>query len=128
MRIINVCIALVWLVNGLYCKVLNYVPRHQLIVARILGDDYAGILTKMIGVSEMGMAIWVLSGIWKRLCAVAQIVLVATMNIIEFILAPDLLLFGRINILIATIFITVIFLNEFIIVSKRSSLPGRSLL
>ena len=126
MRIVNILIALVWLVNGLYCKVLNYVPRHQQIVARILGDDYAGILTRAIGVSEIGMAIWVLTGIKHRWCAIAQILLVATMNIIEFILAPDLLLFGRVNIIIAFIFIIVIFLHEFI--AERSSLRSRSIL
>jgi hypothetical protein len=124
MRIVNILIALVWLVNGLYCKVLNYVPRHQLIVARILGDDYAGILTRVIGISEIGMAIWILTGIKHRWCAIAQILLVATMNIIEFILAPDLLLFGRVNIIIAFIFIIVIFLHEFIV--ERSSLRSRS--
>lgn len=114
MRIVNVFIALVWLINGLYCKVLDYVPRHQMIVARILGDDYAGILTKTIGVSEILMAIWILTRIKHRLCAVTQMLVVATMNIIEFMLAPDLLLFGRMNMLIAAIFIIVIFLNEFI--------------
>lgn len=126
MRIVNILIALVWLVNGLYCKVLNYVPRHQLIVARILGDDYAGILTRVIGISEIGMAIWILTGIKHRWCAIAQILLVATMNIIEFTLAPDLLLFGRVNIIIAFIFIIVIFLHEFIV--ERSSLRSRSVL
>ena len=35
------------------------------------------------------------------------------MNVIEFILAPDLLLFGRLNLLLAGLFILVIFLNEF---------------
>lgn len=126
MRIVNIFIAMVWLVNGLYCKVLNYVPRHQLIVARILGDDHAGFLTRAIGISEIGMAIWILSGIKHRWCAIAQILLVATMNIIEFILAPDLLLFGRVNIIIAFIFIIVIFLHEFI--AERSSLRSRGIL
>lgn len=33
-------IALVWLVNGLFCKVLNLVPRHQEIIGEILGNDF----------------------------------------------------------------------------------------
>ena len=126
MKVVNIFIALVWLINGLYCKVLNYVPRHQLIVARILGDDYAGILTRMIGISEIGMAIWILTRIKRRLCAITQILVVATMNIIEFVLAPDLLLFGRVNIFIAFIFIIVIFLHEFI--PERSSFRSRGIL
>lgn len=126
MRVVNIFIALVWLINGLYCKVLNYVPRHELIVARILGEEYAGILTRMIGISEIGMAIWILTRIKHRLCTITQVLVIATMNIIEFKLAPDLLLFGRVNILIAFIFIIVIILHEFI--PERSSFRSRGFL
>lgn len=112
-NVINIAIALVWIINGIYCKVLNYVPRHQLIVSRILGEAHATVLTRTIGILEAGMAIWILSRIKSRWCAIAQILLVATMNIIEFIVVPDLLLFGRINIIIAAVFILVIYLNEF---------------
>lgn len=112
-NVINIAIALVWIINGIYCKVLNYVPRHQLIVARILGEDQAAVLTRTIGILEAGMAVWILSRIRPRWCAITQILLVATMNIIEFIVVPDLLLFGRINIIIAAVFILVIYLNQF---------------
>ena len=60
-------IALVWFINGLYCKVLNQVPRHQEIVGRILGDDVAPTLTVLIGISEIVMAGWVLSRYRSRL-------------------------------------------------------------
>lgn len=110
---VNIGIAIVWIVNGLFCKVLLLVPRHQQIVARILGVEHAGLLTRTIGILEIGMAVWVLSGIKSRWCAITQILLVAVMNIIEFIVVPDLLLFGRINILVAAIFIYVIYRNEF---------------
>ncbi|GAA3928255.1 hypothetical protein GO495_05965 [Chitinophaga oryziterrae] len=118
--ICNVLIALVWLVNGLFCKVLNLVPRHRQIVARILGDEYATLATRTIGVLEILMAIWILTRIQSRLCAITQIVIVAVMNILEFILVPDLLLFGRINIIIATFFILIILINEFSILKKPS--------
>lgn len=49
-------IALVWFINGFYCKILNQVPQHQEVVGRILGEDYAPILTKLIGVAEIVMA------------------------------------------------------------------------
>jgi hypothetical protein len=39
--ILNWCIAIVWLINGLFCKVLHFVPRHELIVGRIPGDGHA---------------------------------------------------------------------------------------
>ena len=69
----------------------------------------------MIGVVEIVMCIWILSRIKSRLCAVIQMPVIATMNIIEFILAPDLLLFGRMNLLFASVLIVVIFINEFVL-------------
>ena len=117
-KIVNYIIATVWIVNGLFCKVLNLVPRHQFIVARILGDEYSGLATKAIGISEMVMAIWILSPIKSRWCAVSQIVIVGAMNIIEFFVAPDLLLFGKLNSLIALVFIVVVYFNEFTVSKK----------
>jgi len=111
--------ATVWLVNGLLCKVLNLVPRHQEIVDRILNTDHARLLTLLIGLAETGMAAWILTGIRKRLNSLTQIFLIATMNTIEFVLAPDLLLWGRANAIFAFAFITLIYYNEFR-VNKKS--------
>ncbi|WP_375299391.1 DoxX-like family protein [Niastella sp. OAS944] len=79
-KLLNYCIAAIWLVNGLFCKVLNLVPRHQQIVARILGEQYATVFTKAIGFAEIGMAAWVVAALWPRLNAVTQIVIIAVMN------------------------------------------------
>lgn len=108
-------IAAVWIGNGLFCKVLGLVPRHQQIVARILGEEYSGLLTSAIGIAEIGMAVWILSGIKPRLSAVTQIIVVATMNVLEFILVPELLLWGRANAVFALIFIMVVYYNEFVL-------------
>ncbi len=43
-QIATILIAGVWVVNGLFCKVLNLTPRHESIVARILGDAHAHVL------------------------------------------------------------------------------------
>lgn len=100
--------AAVWLVNGVWCKILDGVPRHRDIVARILGEEHSLLITRMIGVGEVAMAMWILSGIrWKWSCT-AQIAGVLTMNIIEFIVVPDLLLFGRINSLVALAYISLV--------------------
>jgi uncharacterized membrane protein YphA (DoxX/SURF4 family) len=104
---------MVWLINGLFCKVLGMVPRHERIVSRILGERFAGTLTYIIGGLEILMVIWILSRFKSRWCAIVQIAVVATMNIIEFILAPDLLLFGRWNLVIALFFIFVVYVYEF---------------
>jgi hypothetical protein len=111
--ILTIGISLVWLINGLFCKVLDFVPRHELIVSRILGTEYASIFTKLIGIAEILMVVWILSGIKSRHCAIFQIVVVAAMNVLEFILVPDLLLFGRFNIVFAFLFISIIYINEF---------------
>ena len=106
-------IAFVWIANGLFCKVLNLVPRHEQIVARILGNEYSRPLTILIGIFEIAMAIWFLSGIKSRLNTYAQIGIVATMNILEFFLVPDLLLWGKFNSLFAFLFILVVYYNHF---------------
>ncbi len=114
-KISNSLIAAVWIANGLFCKVLHFVPRHEQIVQRILNVDLmtANIFTILIGLSEIGMAIWIWSGLWKRLNAITQILVVATMNILEFVLVPDLLLWGRINAFFAFIFVLFVYFNEF---------------
>jgi uncharacterized membrane protein YphA (DoxX/SURF4 family) len=106
-------IAIVWIANGLFCKVLNLVPRHQEIVSRILGNGHSRLLTIIIGLSEITMAVWILSGLWTRLNAGMQILIIAIMNIIEFFLAPDLLLWGKANAVFAFMFILLIYYNGF---------------
>jgi len=112
-RILTYSIAAVWLVNGLFCKVLNLVERHEQIVARILGTDHARPLTLLIGLSEIVMAAWIVSGFRSRLNALAQIAIVGTMNVLEFALVPDLLLWGRMNAAFAFLFILAVYYNEF---------------
>ena len=111
---LNLFIATVWLVNGLYCKVLGFVPRHRAIVARILGESHAELITNTIGAAEICMTIWILSGIQSRLNAVTQIVIVAAMNVLEYFLARDLLLWGRANAFIAFLFIILIYYRQFV--------------
>ena len=112
-KALTLLISTVWLANGLFCKVLNLVPRHEQIVARILGNDYSRPLTVLIGLSEIVMAVWVLSKFRTKLNAITQIIVVATMNILEFILVPDLLLWGKLNSVFALIFIGFVYYNEF---------------
>lgn len=110
---LTTCIILVWFINGLYCKVLNQVPRHREIVARIFPSVDAAPFTLTIGILEILMVLWIASRVQHRLCAIAQLILVGSMNVIEVILAPDLLLFGPFNLLFAALFMWIIFYNEF---------------
>lgn len=110
---LNVSVAAVWLVNGLFAKLLNLVPRHREIVAEILGQKHAVWMTPAIGVGEVLLAVWILTGRWRRVCAVTQIALVATMNLIEVFLVPELLLWGRWNAVFAVAFMGIVAYNGF---------------
>ncbi len=112
-RLLTYCIASIWIANGLFCKVLNLVPRHQQIIENILGNEHSRLLTIAIGFLEILMAIWILSNYKTRLNAIVQIIMIATMNTLEFFLVPDLLLWGRFNAIFAFILILVVYLNEF---------------
>jgi hypothetical protein len=106
-------IAGVWIINGLYCKVLNLVPRHQQIVERILGIDDARTITILIGIAEIGMATWIMTGFKKRSNALTQIVVIIAMNGLELFLASDLLLWGKANAVFAMLFAMLIYYNAF---------------
>jgi hypothetical protein len=112
-KIIRWFSAFVWIANGLFCKVLNLVPRHEEIVARILGTDHARPFTIAIGSAEILMAVWIITGIKSRMNVITQILVIGTMNALEFFLAPDLLLWGRTNALFAFLFMGLLFFNEF---------------
>lgn len=118
-KTLTYCIAAVWLANGFFCKVLNLVPRHKQIIAKILGSAFSKPLTILIGISEMIMAIWILSRFKTKSNAITQIVIIAIMNILEFIFAPDLLLWGKFNSLFAFLFILAIYINEFYLNKKQ---------
>lgn len=112
--LLNYIIASVWLINGLFCKVLNLTPRHKQIVAQIIGHDIAKMMTIFIGFSEIVMAIWIWTQYKSKLSATLQIAIVVIMNLLEFILVPDLLLWGRFNAVFALLFIGLVYFNTFI--------------
>jgi hypothetical protein len=112
-RFIDFTLAAVWLVMGLYCKVLGQVPRHEAIVADIFDPNTAVWLTPLIGVGECFLALWIASGLYRKISASLQILLVITMNILEFTIAVDHLLWGPINILFALLFCAVVYWNGF---------------
>lgn len=116
---ITVLSGLVWLINGFYAKILNKVPRHEEIVGRILGKAYERPLILSIGILEVLMAIWIFSGIKSKINVVCQIVVVLTMNLLEFVLAKDLLLWGKWNALYALLFAVILYINEFKIKPKN---------
>ena len=112
-KILSFLIASVWLINGLYCKILNQVPRHETIVASIFNNEYSRQIIILIGFLEVCLSIWLFTKYKQKLATILQIFLVLVMNIIEFILAKELLLWREYNIVFALIFITIVYLNGF---------------
>lgn len=108
-------IAAVWVVNGLYCKVLGAVPRHEQIVAEISGLPYAKLITVAIGFLELALAFWFVSKYKQKENACLQIILVAVMNVIELTTTPQLLLWGRFNIFFAVGFIAIVYYHTFVL-------------
>ena len=96
-------------------------PRHQEIVGNIIGFEHAVLLTKIIGLSEIIMATWILTQYKYKLNAIAQMLIIATMNCLEFFLVPDLLLWGKFNSLFAGLFIVLIYCNTFILAKNQNT-------
>jgi len=119
--LLTILIAVIWLINGLFCKVLNWVPRHEMIVVRILGENYAHHLILIIGFFEILIAVWILSGIKQKLNAIIQLIIIGSMNIIEFIFAEDLLLWGTANLFFAILLMIIIYFNAFILPKTKPS-------
>ena len=88
----QIVIGSVWVFHGLYSKLLNGIPRHRLIVAKILGAGNAGAYTKGIGLLEVLLGVWAFTG-WHPLgCAAVQTAALIGMNTLEIYLARELLI------------------------------------
>ena len=88
----GIAIGTVWVFHGLYSKFLNGIPRHRLIVGRVLGNKIAGVATKLIGLLEVLLGLWVFSGWERTTCAAVQTLAIVGMNALEILLAGDLLI------------------------------------
>jgi hypothetical protein len=82
----------VWVFHGLYSKILNGIPRHRLIVGRILGTERAEIATRTIGLLELLLGGWVITGWHPVWCASVQTAALIAMNSLEILLARELLI------------------------------------
>jgi hypothetical protein len=87
-------VATVWLVHGLYNKLLGGSPRHLAIVQSVPGLDgrIGELVLSAVGVLEVAIALWVLSQRAPRPCAATQTLALLSMNTIELTYARDLLL------------------------------------
>jgi hypothetical protein len=75
-------VALVWLYQGLWCKLLARCPSHAVIVSPLpppIGGA-AALLLPILGAIELMFALWVASAWRSRLAAMAQTTLLILMN------------------------------------------------
>jgi uncharacterized membrane protein YphA (DoxX/SURF4 family) len=81
-KLIRLSIALVWLYQGLWCKVLGGVPHQQAIISTVpfLGAREVRVALITLGLVECGLALWVLSGQRMRQAAIVQTALLVAMN------------------------------------------------
>jgi hypothetical protein len=87
-------VAAIWLVHGVYNKLLGGSERHLQIVQAVPGLDGAtGVaMLTLVGVVEVALAGWIISRRAPRTCAATQTVLLLSMNVAELTFARHLLL------------------------------------
>lgn len=78
----RLAVALVWLYQGLWCKLLGRCPGHRAIVQAVpgLAGSAGAVVLGGLGTIEVGLAAWVLSGWRPRWAAAAQTLLLVGMN------------------------------------------------
>jgi hypothetical protein len=88
----QILIGSVWVFHGLYSKILNGIPRHRMIVGKILGAANADWATKTIGLLETLLGIWAFTGSHPVPCAAVQTAAIVAMNTLEIALAGEFLI------------------------------------
>jgi hypothetical protein len=80
--LVRAAIAGVWLYEGLWCKLLGGDPNQLTVVQAVprLGPAIGAVFLKALGVVEVAMAAWALSGLEPVACAIAQTALLVALN------------------------------------------------
>ena len=80
--LIHVSVAAVWLYEGLWCKLLNGESNQLRVVQAVprFAPKTANAFLKLLGVTEVAIAIWALTGIAPIFCAIAQTALIVALN------------------------------------------------
>jgi hypothetical protein len=106
--VLQVLVGSVWVFHGLYSKLSNGIPRHRLIVGRILGERIADHATLAVGLLEVMLGMWAWSGRYRKACAAIQTLAIVSMNALEITFARDLLISAPGMLLLNTVFLAVI--------------------
>jgi uncharacterized membrane protein YkgB len=81
-KLIRLSIALVWLYQGLWCKVLAGAPHHLAVISAVpfIGPATGRVVLDLLGLIECGIGVWVLTAWQLRRAAIVQTLLLAGMN------------------------------------------------
>ena len=80
--LIRVAVAGVWLYEGLWCKLLGRDPNQLAIVEAVprLGPGVGASFLMVLGLGEVVLGLWALTGLSPIACAVVQTLLLVTLN------------------------------------------------
>ena len=83
LALIRASVAAVWLYEGLWCKLLGGARSQVDVVTAVprLGPRFGPPFLKALGLVEVAIAVWVLTGIAPGLCAIAQTALLVALNV-----------------------------------------------
>lgn len=81
-QLIRFSVALVWLYEGLWCKVLGRMPGQEDIVKAVpaLGPRRSSVFISALGFAECALGIWILTGRLAWWAALTQTVALVSMN------------------------------------------------
>ena len=101
-------IAAIWIFHGGYSKILNGIPRHRLIIEKVLGSAIRDRATFAIGTLELLLGLWDLSGWQPIACAGVQTLAILGMNTLEIALARTLLVSAPGMVLLNLVFLALV--------------------
>jgi len=80
--LLQAAVAAVWLYEGTWCKVLGRSPHEFEVVAQVpfLAPATSHALLRVLGIVETALAVWILAGWQPIAAAIAQTVLLVTLN------------------------------------------------
>ena len=91
--LIRAAVAAVWLYEGLWCKLLRREPREFEVVKAVpkYGPRFGVPFLMTLGAVEVTLGLWVLTGVSPLLCALAQTILLVTLNVNGLLWARDVI-------------------------------------
>jgi hypothetical protein len=91
--LLSAAVAIVWLYEGLWCKLMARSMHELDVIASMpfFGSDGFRIALKLLGVLELAIALWVMTGIAPVYCALLQSALLLGLNLNGLLFARNII-------------------------------------